>query len=180
MPIPSPAKLAGSGPARNLPRRKVAHGKLRADIVINELGFSARQHYLTRHFFQDKITALLLGANVAPEDLMDYNLGHAFDEVADYGSSELFAKVAFDIAFENDLLGVSAHLDSTTMCVTVEYEKVEEDDDDETSTIHLTHGLSKNHRPDPKQTVKCEGIQEANQSRWRVSMGGRLGTLLEG
>lgn len=133
--------------------RRVSPGLAVVAMIINGLGFSARRLYLTRHFFQDKPTALLLGADIAPEDLTDYTLGHALDEVADYGSSELFAKVAFDIALENDLLGVSAHLDSTSMSVTGDYEKDEEGDDDETPTIHLTHGFSKDHRPDLKQAV---------------------------
>jgi len=55
----------------------------------------------------------LLGLDIAAEDLTDYPLGHALDEVSDFGASELFARVAFDIALEHDLLGPIAHLDGS-------------------------------------------------------------------
>lgn len=132
--------------------RRVSPGQAIVAMIINGLGFSARRLYLTRHFFQDKPTQLLLGADIVPEDLTDYTLGHTLEEVAEYGSSELFAKVAFDIALEHDLLGATAHLDSTSISVTGDYERVE-GEEDEPPTIHLTHGFSKDHRPDLKQAV---------------------------
>jgi transposase len=131
--------------------RRVSPGKAIVAMIINGLGFSSRRLYMTRQFFQDKPTHLLLGADISSEDLTDYTLGHALDEVAAFGSSELFAKVAFDIALEHDLLGACAHLDSTSISLTGEYDRMEEDG--EPPTIHLTHGFSKDHRPDLKQAV---------------------------
>jgi hypothetical protein len=49
--------------------RRVSPGQAIVAMIINGHGFSARRLYLTRHFFQDKPTALLLGANIAPEDV---------------------------------------------------------------------------------------------------------------
>jgi transposase len=84
------------------------------------LSFS-RRPYLTKHFFENKPTQLLLGADITPEDLTDYTLGHTLDEVSDFGASELFARVAFDIAMEHDLLASTAHLDSTSLSVSGDY-----------------------------------------------------------
>ena len=50
----------------------------------------------------------MLGLDIAAEDLTDYTLGHALDEVSDFGASELFARLAFDIALEHDLLPLEA------------------------------------------------------------------------
>jgi transposase len=70
------------------------------------------------------------------------------DEIYEYGASQLFAEVAFEIALEhNDLLGASNHLDSTSISVCREYEK------GSPTAIKLTHEFSKDYRPDLKQAV---------------------------
>ena len=83
-------------------------------------------------------------------------MGHALDEISDYGSSQLFAEVAFGIAIEHDLLGCLNHLDSTSMSVHGEYknsDKEPDEDPEEPSVIQVTYGHSKAHRPDLKQVV---------------------------
>lgn len=134
-------------------KRHVSPGKAIVAMIINGLGFSARRLYLTRHFFENKPTQLLLGADITPEDLTDYTLGHALDDVSAFGASELFAQVAFDIALEHDLIGSIAHLDTTSMSVTGEYASVDAESEGEPATIQLTYGHSKDLRPDLKQAV---------------------------
>ena len=90
----------------------------------------------------------LLGDGIRACDLTDYTLGHALDEVSAYGVSKLFGEVAFEIALEQKVLGGSNHLDTTSMTVHGEYAV-----EDKASTIEITHGFSKDHRPDLKQVV---------------------------
>ena len=78
-------------------------------------------------------------------------MGHALDEIAAYGSSKLFGEIAFEIALENDLLGHLNHLDTTSISVHGEYER--EGEEKEPVVIKITHGHSKDHRPDLKQVV---------------------------
>ena len=56
--------------------------------------------------------------------------------------------MALDIALENKLLGTLNHLDTTSVSVQGDY-----DLPDEEGVVKLTHGHSKDHRPDLKQLL---------------------------
>ncbi|MGZ3745555.1 MAG: IS1634 family transposase [Pseudobdellovibrionaceae bacterium] len=129
-------------------QRKVSPGTAVVAMIINGLGFTNRRLYLTHQFFESKPVARLLGQHLEAKDITDYTLGHALDDIAEYGASQLFAEVAFEIALENNLLGPNNHLDTTSMSVHGEY-----DINDDPSIIEVTHGFSKDHRPDLKQVV---------------------------
>lgn len=53
--------------------------------------------FLTSQFFASKPVERLLGASISAQDLTDYTLGHALDDIAAYGASRLFGTVAFGI-----------------------------------------------------------------------------------
>jgi transposase len=129
-------------------RRKMSAGIAAVAMIINGLGFTNRTLYLAHRFFESKPVERLLGENFKARDITDDALGHALDDIAEYGSSKLFAEVAFGIAIENDLLGLTNHIDTTTMLVHGEY-----DIEDDPQTIEVTHGFSKAHRPDLKQVI---------------------------
>jgi transposase len=129
-------------------RRIVTPGTAVMAMILNGLGFTNRRLYLTHQFFENKPIEKLLNADVKAEDITDYTLGHALDEIADYGASKLFGEVAFEIALSNDLLGMKNHLDTTSFSVHGQYEV-----DDAAEVIEVTHGHSKDHRPDLKQVV---------------------------
>ena len=131
---------------RGLPRRAVVA------LILNGLGFTNRRLYLTPQFFASKPVERLLDAPISAQDLNDYALGHALDDLSAYGVSELFGTVAFGIALDHKLLGGLAHLDSTSISVSGEYKQAS-GEDGEPATIHLTHGHSKDKRPDLKQAV---------------------------
>jgi len=133
---------------RTDPRRMVSAGTAAVAMVLNGLGFTNRRLYLTPQFFESKPIDRLLESNITAQNLDDNTLGKALDEIAEYGSSQLFGEIAFEIALENNLLGSLAHLDSTSLSVEGQYEK-----DSEEHIIKLTHGHSKDHRPDLKQAV---------------------------
>ena len=95
-------------------------------MILNGLGFTNRRLYLTHQFFENKPIEILLDEAIQASDISDYTLGHALDEIADYGASRLFGEVAFEIALENNLLDSLNHLDSTSLSVHGEYANAKE------------------------------------------------------
>ena len=85
------------------PRRVIQPGIATVAMIINGLGFSGRRLYLTPQFFQDKALSHFFQEDISADQLDDHALGKALDEISDYGSSKLFAEVAFDIAQEHGL-----------------------------------------------------------------------------
>jgi transposase len=132
--------------------RVVSPGRAVVALILNGLGFTNRRLYLTPQFFASKPVERLLDAPISAQDLNDHTLGHALDDLSDYGVSSLFGTVAFGIAIENKLLGPLAHLDTTSISVSGEYEPAASEDG-EPAVIQLTHGHSKDKRPDLKQAV---------------------------
>jgi transposase len=130
------------------PQRKVSPGQAVVAMILNGLGFTNRRLYLTHQFFTSKPIERLLGVDLTAEDFTDYTLGHALDDISKHGATQLFAEVAFGVALDHDLLGGAHHLDTTSLAVHGLYE-VEDDPD----VIEVTHGYSKDHRPDLKQAV---------------------------
>lgn len=129
-------------------QRKVSPGTAVVAMIINGLGFTNRRLYLARQFFESKAMERFLDTNLEAKDITDYTLGHALDDIADYGASKLFAEVAFGVAIDNNLLDRKNHLDTTSILVHGAY-----DVNDDPKTIDVTHGFSKDGRPDLKQVV---------------------------
>jgi transposase len=117
-------------------------------MIINGLGFTNRTLYLAHRFFESKPIERLLGVNLQATDITDHALGSALDDIAEYGASKLFAEVAFGIALDNNLLALTNHIDTTTLSTHGAYAI-----DDDPNIIEVTHGFSKDHRPDLKQVV---------------------------
>ena len=131
------------------PRRIVSTGHAVLAMIINGLGFTNRRLYLSPQFFQDKPVDRLIDPKVEAKHLDDHALGEALDEIAAYGTTRLFGELAFEIGIEHKLLGQTAHLDSTSISVDGEYKEL----GDGISAISITHGFSKDHRPDLKQVM---------------------------
>jgi len=130
------------------PQRQVSAGISVVAMILNGLGFTNRRLYLTPQFFANKPVEKLLGKGIQASMLTAHTLGQTLDEISRYGVSKLFATVAFAIAVEQGLLSNRNHLDSTSMSVQGKYA-----DDPEITTIAITHGYSKDHRPDLKQVM---------------------------
>jgi transposase len=128
--------------------RVVSAGQAVVAMILNGLGFTNRRLYLTNQFFETKPVSRLLGADIESKDLTDYTLGHALDDIWSYGSSQLFGEVAFDVALDNGLMGHLNHIDTTSLSVEGEYGVP-----DKGKVIRITHGYSKDKRPDLKQVV---------------------------
>ena len=130
------------------PRRKVQPGLAVVAMILNGLGFTNRRLYLTPQFFESKAIEDLLPESVTASDFQAHTLGKALDEISDYSSSRLYGEIAFEIAMENGLLGERSHIDTTSFSVQGQY-----NDDASDATVNVTHGYSKDHRPDLKQVM---------------------------
>jgi transposase len=169
-------------------KRIVSPGQSTVALILNGLGFIDSRLYLTSQFFESKPIATLLGAEILASDLSDYTLGHTLDQIADFGSSSLFATVAFGIAIENNLLGNLSHIDTTSISVSGEYEQ-NLMNEGEPAVIQITYGHSKDHRPDLKQMMLSLVVngpshmpiwmepQNGNRGKRPFQVGGRFSTV---
>jgi len=124
-------------------------------MVLNALGFVGRPLYLTPEFFKTKPVDLLIGEGVRAADLNDHNLGRALDALFRAGVTEVFTHVVQSALATCGVEIEHIHLDSTSFSLHGEYDTEEMGcDNDETPTpITMTHGYSKDHRPDLKQAM---------------------------
>src|SRR5580658_9010014 len=80
------------------PRRIVSTGTAAVAMILNGLGFTNRRLYLTPQFFESKPVERLIEKNISSHHLDDNALGKALDEIYEYGASQLFGEIAFEIA----------------------------------------------------------------------------------
>lgn len=127
------------------------HSAVVKAMVLNGLGFNERRLYIFSRFFDNLSTEQLLGPGITPEHLNDDVLLRTLDRIYEYGSTDLFNRIAVHllrkIQFGTQLL----HVDTTSFSVHGEYEGAE--DEERFETIRITHGHNKDHRFDLKQFV---------------------------
>ena len=129
--------------------RQVSVGQAVQAMVLNGLGFVSRALYLTPEFFRNKPVDLLIGDGVTAEMLHDDSLGDALDRLYEAGLTELFALVAARACAHFGINNRFHHLDSSSFHLHGEYEC----DGQAGQEIRITHGYSREHRPDLKQLV---------------------------
>jgi transposase len=129
--------------------RKVSVGKAVLQMVLNGLGFVSRPLYLAPEFMAGKPVDVLIGEGLTAEDFNDDCLGRVLDQLYEVGVTEVFAYVASHAIAVMGIDTNVVHLDSTSFSLEGEYELVESDD----QAIRVTHGYSRDHRPDLKQVV---------------------------
>lgn len=129
--------------------RKVTVGEAVQAMVLNALGFASRALYLTPEFFSNKPVDLLIREGLQAEDLNDDSLGRALDRLYEAGVTEVFARVACHALQVYGLQHRFVHLDSTSVSLQGAYSPDAEDP----RAVRITHGYSKDHRPDLKQAV---------------------------
>lgn len=105
--------------------------------------------YRLEEFFAHQDTALLLGKAIAPSAFDDDTVGRVFDRLYDTGTMKVFTACAVraDQVFRFDKRYV--HFDTTSMTVYGDYGLPEEQE----VPLTITHGYSKDKRPDLKQFV---------------------------
>jgi len=135
------------------PRQRVSPGIALKALLLNALGFVSAPLYLFEQFFVGKATEHLLEAGIRPEHLNDDRLGRLLDLIYQFGTTELFVKLAMEASRRCGLHTRSVHLDATSFSVTGRYlqDGQTPTDDGEAKPIHLTYGYSRDRRPDLKQ-----------------------------
>lgn len=129
-------------------QQKVSTGEAVAAMVINGLGFVGRPLSLTPQFFETKALDVLFSREISPEALNRHRLGRALDEIHGYGCELLFSEIALHVCKQMTINEKFTSLDTTSFSVSGEY-----DVDTDENEITITHGYSKDHRPDLKQAV---------------------------
>lgn len=103
---------------------------------------------LTPQFFQTKALDILFSRELDPDELNRHRLGRALDDIHSYGCELLFSEIASHVCKKIPIDEKFTSLDTTSFSVSGEY-----DVDSDENEITITHGYSKDHRPDLKQAV---------------------------
>jgi transposase len=142
--------LIGMIDARLVPDKQevLTPGEAVAGMILNGLGFSNRPLSLTPQFFANKPLDLLFREGVHAELFNRFKLGRTLEEVSAYGCDLLFSELALAVCGQEGIDQRFNHLDTTSFSLTGDY--VPESDE---QAITITHGYSKDHRPDLKQAV---------------------------
>lgn len=111
--------------------------------------------YRLEEFFAHQDTALLLGKAIAPGAFDDDTVGRVLDRLYDTGTMKVFTACAVqaDQVFRFDKRYV--HFDTTSVSVYGDYlpSENQEDQPEQAVPFTITHGYSKDKRPDLKQFV---------------------------
>jgi len=146
-------------------KANVTMGQRVLAMILNGLGFTNDRLYLVPRFFQNQPVDRLIGPGIEAEHLNDDADKRCLDAIANYGTTQLFGEIAFEIGSEQGLLGKSSHLDTTSLTLQGDYPEAgtvaipkNEPSNSSSSPITSTtprvlHGYSKDHRPDLKQVV---------------------------
>src|SRR5438094_2621288 len=126
----------------------ITPGEAVAGMILNGLGFANRPLSLTPQFFASKPLDLLFREGIRAEMFNRFKLGRTLDEVYTYGCDLLFQELALAVCAHEGIDLRFHHLDTTSFSLSGDYVP-----DTEEHAITITHGYSKDHRPDLKQAV---------------------------
>jgi len=135
------------------PRQKVTCGEVVLAMILNCLGFVDRPLYLFTEFMKTKPVEILIRKDLTSDDFNEYTLGRTLDKLFKANLESIFIQIAAN-AYKHLGYGFGDsyfHSDTTSMSVHGEYKHEEGDID--AVPIEITHGYSKDHRPDLKQFV---------------------------
>src|SRR5215468_7760092 len=127
-------------------QERITPGEAVAGMILNGLGFANRPLSLTPQFFANKPLDLLFRPGVEAEMFNRFKLGRTLDEINTYGGDLLFSEIALAVCQQEAIDQRFNHLDTTSFALSGEY--VPERDE---QAIAITHGYSKDHRPDLQQ-----------------------------
>jgi transposase len=126
----------------------ITTGEAVAGMILHGWGFSDRPLALTPQCFAHKPVALLLREGVSAEHCNRFKLGRSLDKVFAYGCDVLCSDIALPVCRQEGIDLRFNRLDTTSVALTGAYEP-----ETETQALAITHGYSKDHRPDVKQAV---------------------------
>lgn len=126
-------------------REKVSAGVIVKAMILNGLGFVSAPLYMFSKFFEGKATEHLLGTGITAEQINDDRIGKVLDDLQEVGLTEIFLGISMKVVEKYEIKVETGHIDSTSFHVDGEYANQEE------GSIEITHGYSRDHRPDLKQ-----------------------------
>ena len=144
---------------------KTTMGQRIAAMILNGLGFLDTRLYMFPEFLQNKPVNRLFDDDVSSDLFNDDALGRCLDAVHEFGVNSFFSQLAFPIGLENNFIGCNINLDTSSLSLHGTYpdqkdlaiqpaDSVDSSQDNNLAkTPYLTHGFSKDHRPDLKQVV---------------------------
>jgi len=127
---------------------EITPGEAIKGMILNGLGFISKPLSLTPRFFQNKPLELLFRAGVKADDFNRFKLGRTLEHVFEYGTDKLFSELSFNVCLKENVDQRFNSEDTTTFSVTGESYP-----DSDEHAVSVTHGYSKDHRPDLKQVV---------------------------
>jgi transposase len=128
------------------PQEGLTPGEAVAGMILNGLGFAHRPLSLTPQCFASKPLDLLFHDGIRAEMCNRFKLGRTLDEAYAYGCDLLFHELALCVCAREGLDVRFNHLDTTSFALSGEYIP-----DSDEQAITITHGYSRDHRPDLKQ-----------------------------
>jgi len=126
----------------------ITPGEAVAGMILNGLGFAHRPLSLTPQFFANKPLDLLFREGLEAEMFNRFKLGRTLDDASAYGCNLLFEELALAVCTHEGIDLRFHHLDTTSFGLTGAYIP-----DRDEHAMCITHGYSKDHRPDLKQAV---------------------------
>ena len=132
----------------NNDQENITTGEAIAGMIINGLGFTQLPMTLTPKFFETKPMDILFRDGVEACHFNRFKLGRSLDDVHNYGIEALFSEISINICKKEGIKMNYSHLDTSSFSLTGEH--LPDSDEHE---IRITHGHSKDHRPDLKQAV---------------------------
>jgi transposase len=129
--------------------RKVSCGQAVMALVLNALGFTGRALYLMPEYLGNKPVDVLIAPELTAADFHDDTLGRSLDDLYAAGVTEVFARVADHALQVYAIRHRFVHLDSSSFHLHGSYDVAEP----AREAIEVTHGYSRDQRPDLKQVV---------------------------
>ena len=126
----------------------ITPGAAVAAMILTGLGFAHKPLSLPPQFLANKPLDLLLREGVQAEMFNRFKLGRTLDEAYAYGCDVLLSALALAVCAQAGIAQRFHHLDTTSCALSGDY--MPESDE---HAIRITHGYSKEHRPDLKQAV---------------------------
>jgi transposase len=126
----------------------ITPGEAVAGLILNGLGFAHRPLSLTPQFFAHTPLDLLFREGIDAEMFNRFKLGRTLDDASTSGCDRLLQELALSVCAQEGIDRRFHHLDTTSFARSGEYVP-----DRDAHALTITHGYSKDHRPDLQQAV---------------------------
>ena len=130
-------------------KMKIDAGTVILGMVLDTLTGRNPLYKLNKYFeYQD--TELLLGKKVDPLKFSDHTVGRVLDRIHDYGAMKVFSQISLQALKQFNIDRSHLSFDTTSVSVHGDYSLYSKESNN-SDTMNIVHGHSKDHRPDLKQ-----------------------------